>query len=249
MKWSIIIVTYNSAADIGRCLSRLPVADTEVIIVDNASTDSTPEFLKAVSARVILNETNSGFAAACNQGAAAASGDLLLFLNPDTALEANALSVLASAFTSDPSLGIAAPLILDHAGERETYSCGRFPTVSRLLRRSIAYEGSPTTVDWVSGAALAIPRALFESVGGFDEGFFMYYEDIDLCYRLRGLSKTVSVIPQAIVRHERGKSISDPARRKRYYYRSQDYYFRKHFPSAYAWLVRLFSWPVRSVRT
>ncbi len=247
MTWSFVIVTYDSERHIGTCLAALSmVHGSEVIMVDNASTDSTREIARRSGVRLLENKINIGFAAACNQGAALAEGAYLCFINPDTFAGASVWPALAAVFERHPDIGILSPRIIDQEERMERFSRGHFPTLTRLITRSIGYSqleaADVSYVDWVSGAVLAIRCSLFHELKGFDESFFMYFEDIDLCRRAAPRYRT-AIVSSVSVRHERGQSLSDDRLRKRYYYRSQLRYFRKHFGKVRALLLRLVRLP------
>ena len=225
MLWSIIIVSYNTKEILGRCLDSLP-SGLEVIVVDNGSKDGSAEFLAGQNIKKVLNQNNLGFAAACNQGARLASGEFLLFLNSDARLNEATLKALAEVFESSPKVGIAAPKLIDETAKDEPFAFGCWPTWLGLLRGNLKTDAS--RADWVSGAALAIRRVIFESLGGFDERFFMYFEDVDLCWRTKALGYDIVISEAASVVHQRGASNSDERLRKKYYRRSQMLYFKKH---------------------
>src|SRR5262249_33018080 len=205
---SAIVVAYNSAGSIEHCLAALKAQpEWERIVVDNASTDNSAERSRAVDpgAEVVANERNRGFAAAANQGAAMASGDILLFLNPDAISQPGALSEIAEALKS-PGAGAAGGVLLDADGQPDRgFSVRRFPTTlamaAEILLLNRLWPGNPVNrcyrcldldynkaqdVDQSAGACLAVRRDAWQSVGGFNEAFFpVWFEDVDLCLRLR----------------------------------------------------------------
>jgi GT2 family glycosyltransferase len=166
----------------------------------------------------------------------------LLFLNPDTIIEPAVLDILGLSLEK-PQLGIVAPQLTDEFGQEEKFAAGYFPTLGRLISRKIARSAKTTAVDWVSGAALAIKRELFLRLDGFDERFFMYYEDIDLCLRAKQAGYTAELAPVNII-HMRGQSLSSNSLRKKYYYHSQFLYFKKHFGFLYAWVLGILRLPM-----
>ncbi len=244
MQWSIIIVSYNCLEPLLKCLDSLKSL-AEVIVVDNASTDGTVLKLQKQFPEItsIVNDHNAGFAYAANQGAKKATGTNLLFLNPDTIINPSVLDVLRLSLEK-AGVGIVAPQLVDEFGKDEKFAAGYFPTLGRLVTRRIAVVTKTSAVDWVSGAALAIKRELFLRLQGFDEQFFMYYEDIDLCLRAKQLGFETVVAPFHIV-HKRGQSLSNNTLRKNYYYRSQSLYFKKHFGTMYAWAIALVRLPLK----
>jgi len=251
---SIVVVTYNSAVHIGACLASLREytrgVSYETIVVDNASPDGTAALIAREHpwARLIARTANAGFAAAINEGAAAASGEHIAVINPDTRFEHDALAPLVAHLRAHADGGIVAPKLLDPDGSVQL-SCRAFPgyatalfnrysLLTRLLPRnrySRAYLMSDFAhdeirdVDWVSGAAFVMPRAVFERVDGMDAGFFMYSEDVDLCRRVHDAGYRVVYKPTVSLVHEIGGSTrSLPARMVVERHRSMWRYYRKH---------------------
>ena len=203
----IVIVNWNAGALLRTCLAALAAADNasrlNVIVVDNASTDGSAQNLEApsLSVTVIRNAENRGFAAACNQGAAAGRAPVILFLNPDVRVDRNAIA-RALDFLADPAqtaTGVVGIRLLDREGHTAR-TCARRPTVAAMLLRTLFLDKifphlvpphfmrewdhlDTRVVDQVMGAFLMIRRDLFARGGGFDERFFVYYEDLDLCLR------------------------------------------------------------------
>lgn len=246
MTFSILIVSYNTRQLLQACLSsiRADGAGVEMIVIDNASSDASAAMVERdfPAVRLVQNQANLGFGAACNAAAALASGDIILFLNSDAQLPEGFLGQLGKAFQDRPDIVLAAPLLRDAAGAAERQSYGRFPTIRRSILRQIAPMAAPSghepfAVDWLSGAALAIRRSAFSRLGGFDEKFFMYFEDVDLCYRAKEQGMGVFVLPALTVLHHRGASLSDSGRRRRYYRASQRYFFQKHYGRLAAGLI------------
>lgn len=216
-RFSIIIVTYNSANWIAGCLAGLAVQtvpDFELIVIDNASTDGTLGTLAECDTselKLIENDQNSGFAAACNQGAARARGEWLIFLNPDTVPDPDWLEEIkagqmrhrhAAAFACT-QLDFDNPNLLDGAGD--VYSVygiawrgGHGLPVSELPREGECFSAC--------GAAMVIRRQIFEALNGFEESYFCYYEDVDLGFRLRLAGEACIFLPNARVRHKGGAS-------------------------------------------
>jgi hypothetical protein len=195
--------------------------------------------------RVIVNPVNVGFARACNQGVRATTAPLVLFLNPDATVTAGAVEVLAARLDADADVGAVGPLTRDPDGTIQV-STGPDLTPAaerrqRWLVRSVR-RGLPEALreaedrharehepGWVSGACLMARREALEAVGGFDEGFFLYEEDADLCRRLRGAGWRVIFTPTATIRHQLGQSMARaPERARLEYHRSHLLYYRKH---------------------
>jgi len=265
---AIIIVNYNTRQLLDDCLESVYKADApkgglQVVVVDNASRDGSADALSLPSGslKVMRNERNRGFAAACNQGAAGLRSDLVLFLNPDTRLFANSLSV-PMAFLADPAhsgVGIVGVQLLDETGTIAR-SCSRFPRPSQFasqvmgLDRVVPQTGhamrewdhlETRDVDQVIGAFFLVRRAVFESLAGFDERFFVYFEEIDLAARARQAGHRSVFLAEAQAWH-RGGGTTDQVKGIRLFYslRSRLLYSRKHFSifdrlvmSAVTWIL------------
>ena len=215
-----IVVTHQSAATIEECLSRLRAAAgvAEIRVVDNASGDDTLAVVQRHAAadprlRFIANPDNPGFAVACNQGAADSQAPWLAFVNPDCLVEADSLVRLrAHAGTLGEAL-LGADLV-DEAGVRDAAARRHDPHFARMLhvpssaRLGVPVDGSQAVqrVDAVSGALMLLPRALFARIGGFDAGYRLHAEDLDLCRRARAAGATVAVANDVRVVHVRGVS-------------------------------------------
>jgi len=202
---SVIIVSYNSAARLPRCLASLAGAD-EIIVVDNASCDGSADVAAELGAKVIESGANIGFGAGCNRGAAIATGDYFLFLNPDASLTNGSLKALRQAALTYPDAA-AFGARLEGEGEAARIQFQSYiEAQTRLHAPASAMPRGECCVGFLSGAALMVQRQSFEAVGGFDERIFLYYEDDDLCYRLRRLGRALIFVPEAEVMHARGQS-------------------------------------------
>lgn len=209
---SVILVTYNGRPYLENCLDSLRQTlptDAEVIVVDNGSSDGSLALVRArmPEARLLFNETNRGFAAACNQGAAVARGEFLVFLNQDTRLELGWLEALMAPFR-DPSVGLTTPTILWMDCPERVQSCGQDVHYTGLVfarnfnASRLALAGTePADVAAVSGAAFAIRRSVWEELGGICETFYMYYEETDLSWRARRAGYRCLHVPESIVYH------------------------------------------------
>ncbi len=236
---SIIIVTYNSAGVLPACLDALaaypPSCPCEVLVVDNGSTDATLDVIRAAGERVIHvpNAGNLGFARGNALGVTRASGDLLLLLNPDTEVTAGALDALMHALAAEERRWVAGACLLAPDGTPAT-SWGDFPGLgwafanlapwrrlglpvrSRVrLDRTCAGIRDITPVDWVSGAAFLIRRSAWHEFGGLHTGFFLYFEETDLCWRVREAGGQVVLTPQARIIHNEGASVGQLSARQR----------------------------------
>ena len=254
---SIIIVTYNSRKDLDACLRSLTEGatrlDREIIIVDNASTDGTAVHVRErwPGVRLIDAGGNIGFARANNIGIRQTFGDLVLLLNPDTVVPAGAIDRLAAALERDPHAAVAGPRIVDADGRAEL-SFGPMISPFAELRQKMLVKGSERGplrpivglmtrrtryVDWVSGACLLARRADLDAAGLFDERFFLYTEDVDLCASIRARGRKVLFVAEAHIVHRRGQSAaSAPAATAAAYRRSQIAFYEKHHP---AWVPLL----------
>ena len=250
---AVIIVTYRSYAELRQCLASLAseAAEAQVVIVDH---DSDPVERAALEreypwARLLAAQSNEGFAAGVNRGAAATDSAYLLLLNPDSTAQSGLCGTLSGWMDAHPDVGILGPLILNIDGSVQA-SARRFPDLSTavagrsswltrtlpgnpLSRRNLPYTGlvpgQPVDVDWVSGACMMIRRRAFDAVGGMDAEFFLYWEDADFCRRAgRAGWRTVYLpVPGAI--HLGGASsrhASDPSLVA--FHRSAYRLFRKH---------------------
>lgn len=213
---SVIIVAWNSREPLGGCLDSIraarPETPIEVIVVDNASADGTPEFLRQEhpAVRLIANRDNRGFAAACNQGASAARGDCLLFLNPDSRVHAGTLDSAAAFMSRHAAIGIMGCRTLHPDGSLQR-TARTFPTPARICAR-VAGLGrggrgrrrDGARFDYVQGSFLVARRQDFIALGGFDERFFVYGEDVDLCLRARRSGVGVAYDEGTAVTHRGG---------------------------------------------
>jgi N-acetylglucosaminyl-diphospho-decaprenol L-rhamnosyltransferase len=272
----IVIVNWNAGPYLRDCLRSVAAAQRsafelgEVVLVDNASTDDSLDEIHDIPLplRVLRNAENRGFAAACNQGARAGDADLVLFLNPDTQLFPETLDVTV-AFIANPAnshIGICGAQMLGDDGTRE-FSCARFPTLmmfvakmtglarafpqleQRVPPEEVNHSG---IVDQVIGAYFLIRRSLFEALHGFDERFFVYFEDVDLAYRARRLGYPSYFLADVPVYHkERVSSEQVRAQRLFYVLRSRTQYARKHWPAweapVLAALILTVEFPARAI--
>lgn len=206
MSIGFVIVSYNSELVLGDCLKRIP-SHYEIIVVDNASEDKSTEAAAPYATHVISNTENLGFGAACNQGAKLLTATHVFFLNPDAHLSQGALFELEKAIEKFPDAGGFGPRV-KNLGQSKSFRSKSYIQGGRYLDDS-QVPTDHTEVDFIDGAALICNRELFLKLGGFDENIFLYYEDDDLCYRIRSSGKALIYVPQAIVVHAK-KSSSKP---------------------------------------
>lgn len=211
MKIDVVVVTYESARELASCLTALP-GEASVWVVDNASRDGSAKLARGLGALVVRNQRNLGFAAAANQGARLGHGDLVLFLNPDATIPEPDLRRLVAVLEGDPRLLAVGPC-LRHPDGTEQRAWWPFPSAAatwaealglRRLRPSRA--GADGLVPFVVGACLLVRRRHFETLGGFDERFWLYGEEADLCYRARRRGWRVRHVADATARHVGGAS-------------------------------------------
>lgn len=260
----VVIVNWNSGAQLRECLQSFAavsgeVALARVTVVDNASTDGSCEALgAALPLTVIRNADNRGFAAACNQGAAGSDADYLLFLNPDTRLLPGSLEDAARYLRAPEhtSVGIVGIQLVDSEGH-VARNTARVPSAWSMIGNSLGLDrlmpsvfpphfvsewahDETCEVDQVMGAFFFMRRSVFEALGGFDERFFVYFEDMDFAMRARELGWNSVYLATAQAFH-RGQGTTDAAtsRRMLYFARSRVLYARKHFGVFGALLVML----------
>lgn len=219
-----VVVSYRSGATLRECVtSLLAIPGVAVTVVDNASPDDTLATIEDLDAEMIRAPRNGGFSYGCNLGAARGDAPFVLFLNPDARMGAGALDALVEALTTDLEAGLAGPRVREDDGL--AWSQRRFPRLrstfaqalflhrllpraswtDELIREPAVYE-RPGTPDWISGACMVVRRELFEAIGGFDERFFLYCEDTDLCRRVWDAGFAVRFVPSAEVIHVGGAS-------------------------------------------
>jgi len=211
---SVVIVNWNAGESLAASVaSVVAAAPDEIVVVDNASTDGSLATVRTrhPAVRVVENGANVGFAAAATQGAAAARGDVLVFLNPDARLLPGALATLVEALVATPGAGIAGGGLVDERGRWEP-AHARFDPVAHLVfdttlgRLGARRRRSPVVVDWVYGTFMAVRADLFRQLGGFDARYFVYGEDMDLCHRAGRLGARTIHVPAARAVHGRNVS-------------------------------------------
>ena len=243
---SFIFVNFRSAELLNQSLSSIfRMAQEQDIQCEYIIVNNDPDERLAVgvlssheaSPRILHQERNEGFGRANNVGARVAGGEVLFFVNPDTEMMRGDLPALCRAFRSH-RLALYGMVLSQRTGEREPWSAGAFPSLFRVLLSHVAPELLPQPwraqeiqqADWVSGAAFAIRQEFFHSIGGFDEAFFLYFEDVDLARRATNAGGWVGVYPFIEFRHAGGKSHKSFREKKRAYYTGQRQYFQKWRP-------------------
>jgi N-acetylglucosaminyl-diphospho-decaprenol L-rhamnosyltransferase len=246
----IIIVTYNSGDEIGPCLDAAMSRATDVVVVDNASQDSTIAEVAKRGARLIANSTNRGFAAAVNQGFAALNNPYIVLLNPDAVL-LTGLESMREACDLPQAAGVGGQLVDPEGRPQLGFMVRRFPTPASLVleslllnriwpnnpvnRRYRALDLDPakfSRVEQPAGAFLMIRREVWEKLGGFDERFHpLWFEDVDFCRRAADVGYLLYYAPAAVAKHTGGHSIPQISveLRRIYWYRSLLRYAARRF--------------------
>ncbi len=261
---SIILVNWNGGELLARAIASVErelsawAGEAEILVVDNASTDGSADALAHTFPHVgvIRNRTNLGYAAAANRGLAASRGDLVLFLNPDVEVMDGAIARCAQHLRQDPKIALAGCRLLNPDLTRQR-SVENFLSVSGLVldnilslpllarlaaacRRAGLVPPETGAVDWVHGAFMLCRRSALEEIGGFDPDYFMYAEDMDLCYRLRRKGYRVAYVDEAAAVHV-GQASSAKlfgAKPTAQILRSTILFFRKHRGRHAAWAFR-----------
>ncbi len=211
---SIVILSYNTSELLKKCLESIYLhlrGNFEVIVVDNASKDESVKMVKDTfkKVRLIENPHNSGFAGGCNLGAASAKGEHILFLNSDAEVKDDPLPILLQTFNDHDNVAVVGGILENYNGSLQR-SFGDFYTIPNIITLLFVGESGELKkytdekemeTDWVSGGFMMTDSAHFRSVKGFNESYFMYIEDMDLCYRLRKNGLKVFVNPDARIKH------------------------------------------------
>lgn len=247
IKLSFIVVNYQSERYLKKCLASLfnkvKNIDFEIIIVNNNKND----LMGIKNAKIINLKRNMGFGKANNIGAKKASGDFLCFLNPDTLLISENIKQIIEEFENNREIGAIGPRVLNKFNKAQIWSAGTEANLWDLIKNNLGIKKSrqiwesetKKEAGWVTGAALFLPRQLFLKLKGFDEKFFLYFEDVDLCKRIRRLGKKIIYFPEIKIKHWGGKSSPNKSEQKKEYYKSQDYYFKKHYGKTISWIVKI----------
>lgn len=259
---SIIIVSWNVAYLLRRCLETIiaTAPTAEIIVVDSASTDNSAQMVREEFPQVMLlpQFENLGYTRCNNIGLRVASGRFLMLLNPDTEIVGDALARMTTYLAQHPEIGITGPHTLNTDGTTQS-TRRRFPSVQLAFFEStwlqsytprqwmddFIFAGKPDDatfeVDWVQGSALMARREVYEQIGGLDEGYIMYSEELDWCRRAKASGWRVAYIGSAQIIHHGGKSSDQiAARRHIYFQQSKLRYFRKFHGVLVALILRLF---------
>ena len=264
MDVSVIILNYNSWGLLKDCLDSLYrfTRDVvfEVIVVDNGSDENKWTALQLDYSDVIFirNKKNLGFSGGNNIGANVAKGKYLLFLNVDTIFCENLMKSLLEIIKSDTKIGVAGPKLFNSDGSFQL-SCGQLPNIlvefwdkiryffyrkgGKLFRSFYNNEYQRIKkIGWVTGACMIVNAHVFKSVNGFDENYFMYYEDKDLCYRIKNAGWDVIYAPSTSIIHLMAGASKNTSEKiiRQYYRKSQVYYYKKHLDGFQQMILRLY---------
>ena len=261
---SVILVTYNSGAQIEACLRALASEDCEIIVVDNASQDDTVARVNAVAEQLPLQlltiSRNVGFAGGVNQGVRAASGNVLLILNPDAVAEPGSIAALLTCMTTSGASAVGGALLESDGQPAKGFAFRRIPTLTALLFEVLlvnqVWPGNPVNrsyrcldadysrqqhVEQPAGACLAVTRKAWDSVGGMDPEFYpVWFEDVDFCKRLLDDGASIVYCPNARFHHSGAHSVGQLEFRDKqmFWYQNMVRYAEKHFSRVQVWILR-----------
>lgn len=269
----VIVVNYNAGAFLARCVASIADTAARIIVVDNDSHDDSlalleQEIPKSEQMRIIRTGSNLGFSAGCNVGIAASTAEYLLFLNPDCVLQAGSLQCMLNALQGDPAAGMVGGLLTNPDGTEQAGARRAVPTPWRSFVRTFGLNrfvsrwpkyfsdfnlheqplpGGPVEVEAISGALMLVRRRAMESVGLWDEGYFLHCEDLDWCMRFRQQGWKILFVPDAPVVHDQGAcSVARPVfvewHKHRGMMRFYGKFFRNQYPGMLRWLVSLAVW-------
>lgn len=264
---SILMVGYNSLAYLEDALASVPdaieQANFEILFINNGN-DGSEQFVAETFAHVQVQPSrgNIGFAAANNALAAAASGEWLLLLNPDTRLYPRAIKRLLEAARCEPDYDILAGVMLDAAGRPQGRARIEFPTLRRILRgllpatvsQPVLHEDKVNSAEAVSGGYMMIRKRVWEALDGMDEGFFLYAEELDFCRRAQLSGSQIGIVSDSYIYHDVGSGSVHSPNRVLLKMKGSAHYYHKHFSPAYAaacvashWLTNAVRWSLSAV--
>ncbi|QQG40488.1 MAG: glycosyltransferase family 2 protein [Candidatus Levyibacteriota bacterium] len=262
---SIIIVHYKVEKELFDCLNSIEKSQQksiyEIIVIDNNEEPTIKSELSKKFPNVIYIKTNKniGFGAANNLGAKVAKGEFLFFLNPDTKVFLNTIDALINFLKNHHHAGIVAPLLLNKKCNPYSLQGSAVLTpfraimclsfIQKLFPENIIYK-EYYLLDWdkkfirevdvIPGTAFLVRKKIFEEVGGFDERFFLFFEENDLCMRVKEFGYKIYITPNAKVMHLWGESTKSLPNTKEIFKKSREYYFQKYFGFFWASVVELF---------
>ncbi len=250
---SIIIVNYNSKRYLENCISSIYLhnksCNIEVIVVDNASVDNSLEQIDTndKDIKIIKNSQNLGFAKAANQGAKIAQGKYIFFLNPDIYLKNNAIKILFDFMEHNKNCMVAGGLLTNENG-KYTYSFGSLPKMKdsifaaygfySLIKSEKVNINRIQETEQICGADFFISKDLFFEIGMFSEDFFLYYEEIELCYRLRKKykNKTIYFVPNAVMVHHQAACFDNKEESQKYIKDGINLYYKKTLKTPFKYI-------------
>ncbi len=263
-----VIIAYRSERDLAGCLDAIAadaLADPHIIVVDNASPDSSADIARGhPSAPVVVrSDVNGGFGSGCNLGAQSTDREYLFFVNPDARIAPGATAALVDAADAEPEVAALGPFILGPGGDSGALNAGFEPSLRSMAGHFLFVARLPFVgrwfpplqlraglgvryPDWVSGAAMMVRRDAFQDVGGFDQSLFMYMEDVDLCRRLRERGSRIRYVPEVEVSHALGGSQGEDQAER--WYRALHAYLVKRRGAREARASALCAWVGLSVR-
>ena len=259
---AIVIVSFNAREDLARALGSLrdapPRTTHAIVVVDNGSVDGAPALVRSrfPDVRLIETGTNLGFGRASNLGIRETTGDYVLLLNPDTSVPTGAIDALVARLDADAAIAAIGPRLVDHAGDAELSFGAMYSPWSEARRKlALALDArgvgivrrwiedatrTPREPGWLTGACLLVRRSAGEAAGWFDERYFMYAEDVDLCAALRARGGRIVFAPEVEVVHLRGRSgLTRPGPTRDAWRASHLAFYEKHRPG-WAPLLRLY---------
>lgn len=262
---SVIIVSYNVKRYVTHCIETVLCSDyigeKEIIVVDNNSFDETSQYLRETfpEIKLIENHKNVGFGKAVNHAAETATGEYLLILNPDTILQENTISTFVNYLKTHSEVGLIGPKIINPDGTLQLTCKRSFPTLSVALPKLLGFSKIfPQTkwagkynltyldpnkihsVDAVSGSCIFIRKTLFHEIDGFDEQFFLFGEDLDLCFRMKQKGHEIHYVPSTQILHYKGESVKfAPYDSRSAFYNAMILFYKKHFSKNQNTLFRL----------
>ena len=265
MKLSICIVSWNTRDLLKKCLASIykhpPSCDFEIFVADNNSSDGTPDMVARYFPQVFLikNKENLGFAGANNQIIEKAKGKYILLLNPDTEVFEGSIDILIDLLDKNPGAGVVAPKLLNSDGSLQR-SCMGFPTLGAMTMRQLFLETllpfNPYTkkylmtgfkhdrlaeVDQPMGACLLVRKEIIDKLGAFDPQYYMFFDEVDLCFRIKKAGWKIFFDPASRVMHHGGTAVRkwSPFKLSRVWTASRNYYFRKHYGHTVLWCLYL----------
>lgn len=243
--FSFIIVNYKNQEPLLDCIASIRekvLFPFEIIIANNETSALDKSIFH--DAKIVEINKNIGFGSAANRGAKIARGKYLCFLNPDTVLLSDIKKIL-SEFEENKKVGVIGVKLVDEKGVTQNWIAGKRINLLSLILENLGLKQNKNilsitkkiAVDWVTGGAFFVRREIFQKSGGFDENFFIYYEDVDLCQRIQQTGWQIVYLPEIDIFHQGSHSFVSSPNQKKHYYASQKYYFKKYYGPFQASLV------------